>query len=143
MLFFVVRLSHYGEFKVEHAFPNKSFSRPSFNHLYVLPGACLRCANTTYFISVSVAVAGRFHPASKKKITLRECLYIFSSKVSLKNDPLSLNPYNIDKKNQVLKLLVVTAAVELVLSLDLSERKCSSIIFIVISNTISAAERHI
>ena len=82
MLFFVVRLSHYGEFKVEHAFPNQSLSRPSFNNHHVLSGAHLSCGNTTYFISVSVAVGGRFNAAFKKKITLRECLYIFSSKVS-------------------------------------------------------------
>ena len=36
----------------------------------------------------------------------------FLIKSFLKSDPLSLYPYNIDKKNQVLKLLVVTAAVE-------------------------------
>ena len=82
MLFFVVRLSHYREFKDEHAFPNQSFSRPSFNHHHVLPGAYLSCANTTYFISVSVAVGRRFNATSKKEITLRECPYIFSSKVS-------------------------------------------------------------
>ena len=82
MLFFVVRLSHYREFKDEHAFPNQSFSRPSFNHHHVLPGAYLSCANTTYFISVSVAVGRCFNATSKKEITLRECPYIFSSKVS-------------------------------------------------------------
>ena len=82
MLLFAVGLSHYCEFKVEHAFPNQSFSRPSFNHHHVLPGAYLSCANTTYFISVSVAVGRRFNAASKKKITLRECPYIFSSKAS-------------------------------------------------------------
>ena len=65
----------------------------------------------------------------------------FVIKSFLENDPVSLEPYNIDKKNQVLKLLVVTAAVELVLYVDLSARKCSSFIFIVISNTISATER--
>ena len=81
MLFFVVRLSRYCEFKVKHAFPNQSFSRPSFIHHHVLPGAYLSCANTTYFISVSVEVGRHFNTASKKKITLRECLYIFSSKV--------------------------------------------------------------
>ena len=82
MLFFVVRLSHCGEFKVEHAFSNQSFSGPSFNHHHLPPGAYLSCANTTYFISVSVAVDGCFNAASKKKITLRQCPYIFSSKVS-------------------------------------------------------------
>ena len=39
MLSFVVRLSYYCEFKVEHAFPNQSFSRPSFDHDHALPGA--------------------------------------------------------------------------------------------------------
>ena len=79
MSFFVVRLPHYCELKVEHAFPNLSFSRPSLNHHQLLPGAYLSCANTSYFISVSVAVSRRFNAASKKKITLRECRYIFSS----------------------------------------------------------------
>ena len=37
----------------------------------------------------------------------------FLIKSFLKNGSLSLDPYNIDKKNQVLKLLAVTAAVEL------------------------------
>ena len=39
MLFFVVRPSHYCNFKVEHAFPSQSFSRPSFNHHHVPPDA--------------------------------------------------------------------------------------------------------
>ena len=72
MLFFVVRLSHYCKFKVKHAFPNQSFSRSSFNHHHVLPGAYLSCAK----------LGRRFHAASKKKITLRECPYFFSSKAS-------------------------------------------------------------
>ena len=67
MLFFVVRISHYCEFKVEHAFPNQSFSRPSFNHHHVLPGAYLSCANTTYFISVSVAVDRRLMQLLNRK----------------------------------------------------------------------------
>ena len=72
MLLLVVRLSHYCEFKVEHALPNQSFSRPSFNHHHVLPGSYLSCANTTYFISVSAAVGRRFNAASKKEIIRRE-----------------------------------------------------------------------
>ena len=56
MLFFVVRLFHYCKFIVEHALSTQSFSRPLFNHHHVLSGAYFRCANTTYFISVSVAV---------------------------------------------------------------------------------------
>ena len=48
MLIFVVRPSHYGEFKVENqSFPNESFSGPSFKHHHVLPGAYSSCANTT------------------------------------------------------------------------------------------------
>ena len=80
MLLFVVRLSHYCNFKVEHAFPNQSFSRSSFNHHHVPPGAF--CANITYFISVSVAVSRRFNEASKRKIALRDFPYILSSKDS-------------------------------------------------------------
>ena len=38
-LFFLVRLSHYCEFKVEHVFPNESFSQPSFDHHHALPSA--------------------------------------------------------------------------------------------------------
>ena len=38
VLFFEVRFSHCCEFKVEHGFPNQSFSRPSFNHHHILPG---------------------------------------------------------------------------------------------------------
>ena len=48
-LFFVVRPSQYCEFKVEHAFPNQSFSPPSFDHHHALPGAF-------YFISALVAL---------------------------------------------------------------------------------------
>ena len=38
LLFFVIRLSHYCEFKIEHAFSSQ-FSRPSFDHHHILPGA--------------------------------------------------------------------------------------------------------
>ena len=65
MLLFVVRLSHHCEYKVKRAFPNQSFSRPSLNHHHILPGVHLSCANTTYFISVSVAAVRRFNAASK------------------------------------------------------------------------------
>ena len=67
----------------------------------------------------------------------------FLIKTFLKNDPVFFGPYNIDKKNQAFKLLVVTASVELVLYLDLWARKRSSFIFVVISNTISVTERRI
>ena len=56
----------------------------------------------------------------------------FPSKVSLKNDPSSLT-YNTNEKNQALKLLLVTAAENLLLQLDLLARKCSSFIFNIIS----------
>ena len=82
MLFFVVRISHYCEFQVEHAFLNQSISRPPFNHHHVLEGVYLSCANTSYFIPVSVAVRRRFNASSKKKIILRKCPYIFSLRVS-------------------------------------------------------------
>ena len=54
----------------------------------------------------------------KKKIILRECPYIFSSDVSLKTIP-SLLAHNTDEKNQALKVLFVTAAVDLVVQLGL------------------------
>ena len=39
-LVLVLRLSHYCEFKVEHAFPNQSFSQTSsFDQYHDLPGA--------------------------------------------------------------------------------------------------------
>ena len=38
-LFFIVRLSHYCEFKVELVFPNQSFSRALFDHHHAWPGA--------------------------------------------------------------------------------------------------------
>ena len=78
-LFFIVRLSHYCGFKVQHAFPNQSFSRlKSFsivfpiNHFIIrpLPQTARRdssCVDITYFISVSVAFGRRFNAASKKE----------------------------------------------------------------------------
>ena len=81
-LFFVVRLSHYCKFKVEHAFPNQSFSRPSFDHYHDLPG--------TFYVVPTLLILFQFQSLSvdvlmqllKKKIKLRECPYIFSSEVS-------------------------------------------------------------
>ena len=49
----------------------------------------------------------------------------------------------IHEKNQALKLLLVTDAVDLVLYLDLWARKCTSFIVFVISNAVSVAERRI
>ena len=43
----------------------------------------------------------------------------FLMKRFLKNGSISLDPYDIAKKDQALKLLLVTAAVELMLYLDL------------------------
>ena len=88
MLFFVVRLSHYGEFKVEHTFPNQLFCRSSFNHHHVLPGACLSCTNTTYFISVSVAVGGGFNSASKKNNTAGMSIHFLTKSFLKKQTPL-------------------------------------------------------
>ena len=81
-LFFVVRLSHYCRFKVEHAFPNQSFFRPSFDHYHELPSAfyaVLTLLILFQFQSLSVDVLMQL---LKKKIKLRECPYIFSSDVS-------------------------------------------------------------
>ena len=50
---------------------------------------------------------------------------------------------NIDEKNPAFKLPLVTDAVGLVLYLGLRAGKCSSFTFILISNTISVAERRI
>ena len=58
----------------------------------------------------------------KKKIILRECRYIFSSNVSEKTSQLPLAD-SADEKNQTLKLLFVTAAINLVLQLDILVRK--------------------
>ena len=71
----------------------------------------------------------------KKKIKLRECPCIFSSNISLKGPPSPLAHYT-DEKNQALKLLFDTAAVDLVLQLDLWVRKCSNFISMIISNTL-------
>ena len=54
----------------------------------------------------------------KKKIILRECPDIFSSDVSLETAPSPL-VHNTDERNQALKVLFVTAAVDLVIQLDL------------------------
>ena len=50
---------------------------------------------------------------------LHSNVHTFSYQKFPKNDPLSLDPYNIDEQNQALKLLLVTAIVDLVLYLDL------------------------
>ena len=59
----------------------------------------------------------------------------FLIKYFLKKTPSPL-AHNTDEKNQALKLLFVTAAVDLVLQLDLWVRKWSTFIFIILSNTL-------
>ena len=73
------QLSHYCEFKVEHAFPNQSF----FNHRSTTTTAMciLIYADISYFISGSVTVDRRLNAASKKENNTAECPYIFSSGV--------------------------------------------------------------
>ena len=68
MLFFVFRLSHYCQFKVEYVFSSQSFSQPSFDHHHAHTDRyVLSCADITYFISVLVALGLRFIAASKKE----------------------------------------------------------------------------
>ena len=78
----------------------------------------LSCADITYFISASVAVDRGFNAASKKENNTEGMSIYFIIKCFLKNDSLSLVHYT-DEKNQVLELLSVTAAADLVLQLDL------------------------
>ena len=99
--------------------------RCPFNHFSIIvrPPPCtvwciLSCADISYFISGSVAVDRRLNAASKKENNTEECPYIFPSDVSLKTTPSPL-AHNTDEKNQALKLLFVTAAVDLVVQLDL------------------------
>ena len=111
MLFFVVRLSHYCEFKVMCFAINHFFDHRSTTTMYCQK-CVVSCANINYFISVLVAFGGRFNTASKTKIHQRMSIHFFI-KSFLKNDPLSLDPYNIDENNQPLKLLLLTAAIKL------------------------------
>ena len=92
------------------------------------------------FYSASFALNRRFNAASKKENNTEE---MFTRQKFPKIDPLPLDPYNIDEKNQALtQLVLVTVAVSFALYLDLWAKKCSSFIFIVISNTISVVARH-
>ena len=62
----------------------------------------------------------------------------------IKNGRLALSHSCIDERNQALKLLLITFAVNLVVGLDLWARNRSSVICIVMSNTISSlAQRRI
>ena len=74
--------------------------------------------NIIYLLYVLVAVGRRFNAASKKENNTKGMSIHFPIKSFPKNDPLSIDPYNIDENNQALKLLLVTAAVEIVLYLN-------------------------
>ena len=94
----------------------------------------LSCADITYFISASVAVDRLFNAASKKENNTKGMSIHFLIKYFLKKpSPLA---HNTDEKNQAPKLLFVTAAVDLVLQLDLRVRKCSNFISMILSNTL-------
>ena len=67
MLFYVVRLSYYFDFEVEHVFLDHQFPLPSFKNYHALSGAYFRCAEIKYFIPALVAVSQRFNAASKKE----------------------------------------------------------------------------
>ena len=95
----------------------------------------LSYADITYFISASVAVDRRFNAASKKENKTEGMSIHFLIKYFLKRTPSPLAHYT-DEKNQPLKLLFDTAAVDLVLQLDLWVRKCSNFISMIISNTL-------
>ena len=74
----------------------------------------LSCADISFFISGSVAIDQRLNAASKKENNTEGVLIRCFLKTILY--PLAHNP---DEKNQALKLLFVTAAVNLVVQLDL------------------------
>lgn len=114
ILFFVAPLSHCCKLKIEQCVSKSIISFTTVFPLRYTARCVLSCLN----------ILIQFH------ITLKEFPYIFSLKVSL-------------KKNQALKLLLVTPVVDGVLYLDLWTRKRSNFIFIVISDTISVAERRI
>ena len=135
MLFFKMLfwLSYYCEFK------NMRFP---INHssIIVQPPPCTaRCVlsrdGISYFISGSVAIDRRLNAGSKKENNTEGMSIHFLIRWFLKNDP-SLLAHNTEEKNQALKLLFVTAAAYLVVQLELWVVKCSSFIFIMISNTL-------
>ena len=92
------------------------------------------------FYSASFALNQSFNAAFKKENNSEG---MFTHQKFPKIDSLPLDQYNIDEKNQALtQLVLVTPAVNFALYLDLWAKKCSSFIFIVISNTISVVARH-
>ena len=72
----------------------------------------LSFADITYFVSASFALDRRFNATSKKENNTEG---MFTHQKFPKIDLLPVDPYNIDEKNQALKLLLVTAVVDLVL----------------------------
>ena len=78
----------------------------------------LSCADITYFISALVAVDRRFNAASKKENNTEVMSIHFLITCFRKSTPSHL-AHNTDEKNQALELLFVTAAIDLVLQLDL------------------------
>ena len=78
----------------------------------------LSCADISYFISGSVAVDRRSNAASKKENNTEGMSIHFLIRCFLKNDPSPL-AHNTDEKNQALKVLFVSTAVNLMLQIDL------------------------
>ena len=112
------------------------------NHssMIIRPPSCtaryvLSCANINYFILASVTVDRCFNATSKKENNTERMSIHFLINVSEKTSQLPLAD-SADEKNQTLKLLFVTAAINLVLQLDILVRKCSSFMFIITSNTL-------
>ena len=95
------------------------------NHFSIIvrPPPCtarcvLSCANISYCILGSAAVDRHFKAASKKENNTEGMSIHFLIRCFLKNDS-SLWAHITDEKNQALKVLFVTAAVDLVVQLDL------------------------
>ena len=82
MLFFVDRLLHYCEFKDEHAFSNQLFSRPLFDPHHILPGAFQFVMTLLVLFKLQSLLVNVIIQLLKKKLILKKCPYIFSSKVS-------------------------------------------------------------
>ena len=132
MLFFVVQLLQYFEFKVEHTSTNQSFSWPLLDHHHPQPANyVLSCANIISLMQLL-----------KKGINTEGMSIHFLIKSFLETTPPPHPNNHINNKNQALKVLLVTAVVNLVLYLDLWVRKCFNFIFFVISNTTFVAARH-
>ena len=99
--------------------------RFSINHFLTIvrPPSCtakcvLSCADISYSISGLVAVDRRSNAASKKENNTMGIPIHFPIRCFLKNNPSTL-AHNTDGKNQAVKVLFVTATVDLVVQLDL------------------------